>query len=78
MAYGYQMMGGNCGYGFMGYGWIFQILIFVIFVLIIYWIIKKSDFNKNTDSPKDILKKRLVKGEITKKEFEDLLKEIEK
>ena len=68
-----------CNGGYMGgYGWMFQILIFIIFVIIIYWIIKNGNFNKVSDTPEEILKKRLAKGEITKKEFNELLKEIEK
>jgi len=73
----FENVGVKCGYGFMGFGWIFQIFIFVIFVLIIFWIVKKGNFNLNSQSPKEIIKVRLAKGEITKKEFELLKKEIE-
>ena len=72
-----HIMGPGFGGGMMGYGWIFQILVFVIFVLVIYWIMKNGKLKTSNDTPKEILQKRLAKGEITKKEYKELLKEIE-
>ncbi len=73
MMYNYGM-----GYGF-GFGWILQLLIFVAFFLIIWWVIKNSPglFEKKSDDPMRIIKRRLAEGKITKKEFEELKKEIE-
>jgi len=72
-------MGG--GYFGMGYGWIFQIVIFVIFFFVVWWLLKnnsvmKGESNQN-ETPSEILKRRLVKGEITKKEYNELKKEID-
>ncbi len=59
---------------FPGFGFVLQILLFVIFLGIIYWVMKSGKINN--DTPQDILKKRLAKGEISKKEYNDLLKEL--
>ncbi len=55
-----------------GYGLIFQIIILALFFFVVYWIINRS----SRESPEDILKRRYAKGELTKKEFNDLLKEV--
>ena len=73
------MQGGFLG---IGYGWIVQIVIFILFFLVVWWLMKNnsSAFAQQkapNESPMDILKKRLAKGEITKKEFEELKKDIE-
>jgi len=77
---------GSCYMGnglFFGYGWLFQIVIFVAFFLVVWWLLKsnksfsvKSE-RRTLEKPMDILKKRLASGEITKKEYESLKKEIE-
>ena len=70
-------MGWGLGWG--GFGWIFHLLIYGVFFLIVWWLLKQSPgmFKKaDSDAPLDILKRRLVKGEITKKEFEELKKEL--
>lgn len=66
-------------YGFMhsvfpGFGLLLQLVIFVGFLAIIYWVIKSGNIGNET--AESILKKRLAKGEITKKEFNDLMKQI--
>lgn len=68
----------GAGFGMMWYGWIFWILILIgIFFLI--WVLANQNKNKPTpeDSSKEILKKRLAKGEITKEEYHKLKKELE-
>ena len=67
---------GNFGFFGMGYGWIFQIIILVVFFIIMFWLFRNNGIEKNK-SPLEILKQRLAKGEITKKQFEELKKEIE-
>ncbi len=59
--------------GMHPYGWIFQLLILVAFFLIIYWVFKG---NKISESALEILDKRYAKGEISKKEFEKIKKDI--
>ena len=61
--------------GFMAYGWLLQLLIFAAFFFIVWWLIKKGPQQPN-EKPLEIRKKRLAKGEITKKEFEELKKEL--
>lgn len=64
----------------MGYfpffGILFHLIPIVLFFLIIYWLINSSKMS--SDSAEEILKKRLVRGEITKKEYDGLKKEISK
>ncbi len=68
------------GHVFMGFGWLFQIIIIILFFLVVLWLLRSSgSFGfkcfKN-ESALDILKKRLAKGEISMKEYENLKKEI--
>lgn len=70
------------GYGFMGFGWLFQIIIIILFFIVVWWMVKAAgSFGfkcRENDTPLEILKKRLAKGEINQKEYELLKKEIEK
>ena len=83
---GIKMMGnygmGGMGYGIMGFGWLFQIVILVLFFAVIWWMFKSSGSfgfrSGSNESAMDILKKRLAKGEISRKEYEELKKEIGK
>jgi len=70
--------------GFMGgmwYGWIIGI---VIVVFIVWLIVNQSNKNKQdpqiskSESALDVLKKRYAKGEITKEQFEEMKKELNK
>ncbi len=73
--YGGSMMGGY----FAGYGWVFQLLILFLVLLIFWWLLRGSkEYAANTkESPLDLVKKRYATGEITKKEFEQLRKDLE-
>jgi putative membrane protein len=62
------------GYLGMGYGWLFQLAVFILFFLVVWWLLKSQ---KDSQSPSEILKTRLAKGEITKEEYHTLKKEIE-
>ena len=84
---GYGMMGSRGMMNMMGsyptgydYGYwnIFWILFFAAVIFLIVWIIHRFGI-KNTalETPLDILRKRFAKGEITKKEFENMKKEME-
>lgn len=69
----------NYGLGHMffpGFGIFLQLIVFMIFIGVIYWVLKSG--NIHNDTPHQILKKRLAKGEITKKEYNELLKELNK
>lgn len=74
-----NMMHVKYGFGqniFPGFGIFIQFLLFVIFIAIIYWIMNSGKFT--SQNAEDILKKRLAKGEITIKEYNELKKEISK
>jgi len=64
--------------GGMGIGFFYQLLIFAIFFLVVWWLIKSNPSlgKKGASNPSEILKMRLAKGEISKKEYEELKKEI--
>ena len=72
----------NTGFGMGGFWMIFcMIIIIVIAVAIIYFLIyqakqspRENDFNYN--KPVTILKERYAKGEITREEYEQMLKDI--
>jgi len=56
---------------FPGFG---LLLMTLIFLLIVYWLVNSGKLSN--ESALDILKKRYVNGEISKKEFHELKKEI--
>ena len=81
MMMGRGMMGNypaNYDYSNYGYWNIFWILLSAAVIFLIVWIIHRFGI-KNTalETPLDILRKRFAKGEITKKEFENMKKEME-
>lgn len=61
------------GYGFT-YMIVGQILFFAFTVGLVIWIVRSS----GKSDPISTLKGRLAKGEITKKEFDDIKKKIDK
>ena len=76
---GLGMMGGYpLGYSYAnGYWNIFWILLFAAVIFLIVWIVYRFGIKKiASETPLVILKKRFAKGEITKKEFEDMKKEM--
>lgn len=62
-------------YGHMGYfGGFGMILFWGAFIWLIIWLLKQ---NKSTsENPIEILKKRYAKGEITKKQYVEMKKDI--
>jgi len=71
------MMHDYGGYGYMGFGFLYMLIFWGLIFYVIYWVVN-SGKNANFESPEEILKKRLAKGEITKKKYNELKKEIEK
>jgi putative membrane protein len=66
------------GYGGWGYGWIYGIIGLVIFLAILYFLFRNAETQKRDDRPLEILKERYAKGEISREEFEEARKELEK
>jgi putative membrane protein len=69
------------------FGWVFGVIFWILFICLVVGLVRwyVSDNHKNSQvdeegSPEraiDILKERYVKGEITKKEFLEMKKDIE-
>ncbi len=59
--------------GLYGYGWIFEIAILILFFLLVYWIINSM---QKKETAIEILNRRYAAGEISKKEYLSLKKEI--
>ena len=66
---------GTMGFG-MGFGFIFMLLFWGLVIWLIVTLINASQSNKNESDSLTILKKRYASGEITKKQFEEMKKEI--
>jgi putative membrane protein len=77
--YGYGLgypKGWGIGFGFVGL--LMQVIIWVAIIYGIIWFIKSMKNGKmgGADTALEILKQRYAKGEITKKEFEEMKKDI--
>ena len=70
---GYGMM----GFG-MGFGFIFMLLFWGLIIWIIITLINASQSNKNEPNSLTILKRRYASGKITKKQYEEMRKELSK
>jgi len=70
---GYGMM----GFG-MGFGFIFMLLFWGIIIWLIITLTNSSQSSKNELDSLTILKRRYASGEITKKQYEEMKKEISK
>ena len=71
------------GYGMMGFGLIgllFNLLIVVGVVVLIVWAVKRfsagSYESSRTQAPREILQARYARGEITREQYQDILKDI--
>src|SRR3989338_7836454 len=67
---------GTMGFG-MGFGFVFMLLFWGLIIWLIVTLINASQSNKDVPDSLTILKKRYAKGEITKKQFEEMKKELE-
>ena len=68
------------GYGMMGFGMGFGFLFMLLFLGALIWLvitlINVSQSGKKDEDPSIILKKRYVSGEISKKQYEKMKKEL--
>lgn len=72
-------MMGYYGFGMMGFGWIFMVLFWGLIIWLIIWLINQNKHSENhyeRKTPQEILKERYAKGEITKKEYEEMKKDL--
>ena len=67
-----NMMGG----GMMGFGFLFMLLFWGIVIWLGITFINAAQSTESEDDALTILKKRYASGEITKKEFESMKKEV--
>ena len=67
---------GTGGYGMMGFGFIFMLLFWGLIIWFIVTLINASQSNKNEPDSLTILKRRYASGEITKKQYEEMRKEL--
>lgn len=74
-------MMGNWGYGMMGDWWwvfgaAFWLLLFAALVLVVVWLYRQVMGKGSQASASDILKQRYARGELTKKQFEEMKKDL--
>ena len=71
---------GMGGYGMMGFGMGFGFLFMLFFGGVLIWLvvtlINAAHSGKKEENPSNILKKRYASGEITKKQYEEMKKEL--
>ncbi|MFA4935612.1 MAG: SHOCT domain-containing protein [Candidatus Methanoperedens sp.] len=76
----YGMMDGSYGssmmYGGGIFGWVFTILILIGLVLLIKYLWEGGGTRREEESALELLKKRYVRGEISKEEFEEKKKDL--
>lgn len=68
------------GYGMGFFGIFFMALFWIGVIWFIVWLVKQSKLSGNTleKTPLQILKGRYAKGEIKKKEYDEMKKDIER
>jgi putative membrane protein len=71
---------GNNGMG-SGFGWIFMffMMAFVVLavVLVVHHLSNANNSNRKEDNPLEVLKHRYAKGEIDKKQFDEIKKDLQ-
>ena len=71
---------GMGSYGMMGFGMGFGVIFMLLFLGLIIWLIvtliNTSQSNKSEPDSLTILKRRYASGEITKKQYEEMRKEL--
>ncbi len=70
----YNIWGMMCGAGFGWFGMILMIIFWVGVIWLVIWIIQQV--TKNKESALEILEKRYASGEITKKQYLEIKKQL--
>ncbi len=76
------MMNGN--WGFMGFGWLFWLIIFLLILWIVARVIVSKRYREGSPPPAgeesalQILKRRYANGEISKAQYEEMKRDLEK
>ena len=64
----------NMMYGYGGFGMFFMIVFWIAIILLVVWVVQQ--FTKTKESALDALEKRYAKGEISKKEYLEIKKQL--
>jgi len=68
---GYGMMGFGVGYGF-----IFMLLFWGVLIWLVVTLINASQSGRKDEDPSAIIKKRYASGKISKRQYEEMKKEL--
>ena len=68
------MMGYPFSWFGMGFGFVFMIIFWGALILLIVWLV--TQYSKPKESAMEILKRRYAKGDLTKKQYEGMKKEL--
>lgn len=68
---------GTMGWG-MGFGWIIGLILLCFLFWFIYSLVLNTNANKRkVNSPTELLRKKYANGEISTKEYEEILNDIQ-
>ncbi len=70
---------GMSGYAMMGFGWIFMLLFWGVLIWFVYTLVNAIHLDSKQDKEEDameILKRRYAKGDIPRKEYEEIKEEL--
>ncbi len=70
------MMGYYGGFGMGFFGWIWMLLFWAGIIWLIFWLISQTRSDGGRRTAQEILKERYAKGEISKKEYGRMRKDI--
>jgi putative membrane protein len=65
----------NMMYGYYGFGWLWMIVFWAAVIWLIVWLVRRNQCGARNNAS-DILKERYAKGEITKKEFDQMKRDL--